>query len=217
LIYFIAVELHISDIEKQELSDEKDLRIKLDSNNRKRKVIMAEQNDAAYNKLVKEMNDLRGELLTLKKQVAESENEDKFETALGFVKEEFLGMSPTKSLQWVTTTLAPRLKRESCKFPLYFGALRTMAMAGEMVVWTCAGYNRGTKCQAKWHVYENPQRSSRDIRLHCCTLCYDGLGVLSEHRMVDCPWLKDSTWEEIKEEELLRSKDFGIASTSQQN
>ncbi len=159
---------------------------------------MAEHNQEAYDKLTKEMQVLREELHNLRQEVVQSGAADTTEAALGFNKAEFLAMSATKSLQWVTSTLAPKLKQECNKYPSYFGAIRVMAMPAEMVVWTCAGYNRGSKCKEKWHVYDRPKSSSSDIRLHCCTLCYDGLGVLSEHKILDCPWLKESTWIEIR-------------------
>lgn len=202
---FIAVEFHITNAEKEELienedavADKADLRDKLTQINRKRKSTMAEQNQDSYERLAKEMQNLREELHTLRQEVVQSGAADSNETAFGFDKNEFLAMSATKSLQWVTTTLAPKVKQECSKYPSYFGALRAMAMPSEMVVWTCAGFNRGTQCKSKWHVYERPNRSSSDIRLHCCTLCYDALGVLSEHKMIDCPWLKESTWIEIR-------------------
>jgi hypothetical protein len=201
----ISVELHITNSEEEDLLESDDLRKKLQSKQKKRKLTLdmaeqkqAVQDKAAYDKLAKEMSDLREELLTLRQEVVKSGATNTSESALGFNKEEFLAMSPTKSLQWVTTTLAPRLKLESIRYQSYFGAIRLLAMSGEMVVWTCAGYNRGTQCHAKWHVYERSPRTSRDIRLHCCTLCYDGLGILSEHRLIDCPWLKESTWIEIR-------------------
>ncbi len=157
--------------------------------------------DEDQERLTKELKVLREELHNLRQEVVRSgasNSTEATEVALGFDKEKFLAMSPTKSLQWVTTTLAPKLKLESCKYPSYFEAIKTLAMSAEMVVWTCAGYNRGSQCQEKWHVYERPRSTSRDIRLHCCTLCYDGLGILSEHRLLDCPWILESTWIEIR-------------------
>lgn len=159
---------------------------------------MAEQSQAEIDKLTQEMKVLREEIHSIRQEVAQTGASSSEEAALGFNKAEFLAMSTTKSLQWVTSTLAPKLKQECNKYPSYFGAFGAMAMHSEMVVWTCAGFNRGSQCKAKWHVYERPQRSSSDIRLHCCTLCYDALGILSEHRMLDCPWLKESTWIEIR-------------------
>jgi hypothetical protein len=176
--------------------ENKDLRSTLINRKRKSQTVMAEQSQEAYDKLVKDLHDLREELHTLRREV-KSDTPVSVESVLGFNKEAFLAMSPTKSLQWVTTTLAPKLKLEASKYPSYFSAIRILAMSGEMVVWTCAGFNRGSQCQSKWHVHERPNRS-RDIRLHCCTLCYDALGILSEHRILDCPWLKEETWQEIR-------------------
>ena len=195
---FFAVEIHITETEKDELADSHDLREKLQSGSRKRKSEMAD-NQASLEAVTQEMKILRGEIHKLRQEAARAGLANTEEAALGFNKTEFLALSPTKSLQWVTSTLAPRLKEESNKYPSYFGAIKLMAMPGEMVVWTCAGFNRGMQCHSKWHVYERlREHNVRDIRLHCCTLCYDGLGVLSEHRLLECPWLKESTWIEIR-------------------
>ncbi len=199
IFVFVAVELHISNTEKNDLIADADLREKIVGTRKRKANEMAGQDQAVYEKLNNELRVLREEMFTLRQEVIRSGLTETDEAALGFSKEEFLAMSPTKSLQWVTTTLAPRLKQESNRFRPYFSAVRLMAMPAEMVVWTCAGFNRGTQCKAKWHIYERPNQSSNgDMRLHCCTLCYDGLGVLSEHRLLDCPWLKESNWIEIR-------------------
>ncbi len=172
------------------------------------KSTMAESTLADYDRITSKLEVLRNEIYELRQEKIRSGSTNTDKSALGFDVKEFLSISPTKSLKWVTTTLAPRLKQESNKFPSYFASIKLMAMPAEMVYWTCAGYNRGTKCQSKLHVYERPDwernqtnhtsRNHMEVRLHCCTLCYDGLGVLSEHRMIDCPWLKESNWIEIR-------------------
>ena len=193
-----SVELHITETEKDDLTINHDLRERLQTGSRKRKLEMAD-NQATLETVTQEMKVLRGEIHKLRQEAVRAGLTNTEESALGFSKPEFLALSPTKSLQWVTSTLAPKLKEESNKYPSYFGAIKLMAMPSEMVVWTCAGFNRGMQCHSKWHVYERiREHGVRDIRLHCCTLCYDGLGVLSEHRLIECPWLKESTWIEIR-------------------
>jgi hypothetical protein len=195
-------------------------RLQLNSRKRVANHSMAEQDQATYDKLTKELKVLREEIHNLRQEVVRTGATDTNEAAFGFDKAEFLNMSPTKCLQWVATTLAPKLKEEANKYPSYFGPIKLMAMPAEMVVWTCAGFNRGSQCKAKWHVYERPKASSSDIRLHCCTLCYDGLGILSEHRILDCPWLKESNWIEIRggtKREADREADLELDSTACSN
>ena len=174
------------------------MRAKLNSGTRKRRMSEAVSQEA-LKKVTDEVNELRSELAKLRKEAREGAKEV-VGYALGFKMEEFMNMSHTKSLQWVTNVLAKRLKDRVAKYPSYFGPIMLMGGASEMDAWTCAGFNRGGKCYAKWHVFDRPGRFNgvdREVRLHCCTLCKDALGVLSEHRLIDCPWLKKSTWIEI--------------------
>ena len=174
------------------------MRDKLKSGTRKRRMSDAVSQEA-LKKVTDEVNELRTELAKLRKEAREH-GKDVEGYALGFKMSDFMNMSHTKSLQWVTNVLAKRLKDRVAKYPSYFGPILLMGGASEMDAWTCAGFNRGGKCYAKWHVYDKPGRASgagREVRLHCCTLCKDALGVLSEHRLIDCPWLKKTTWIEI--------------------
>ena len=156
--------------------------------------------EEALKKVTDEVKELRSELAKLRREAGERGQEVEGH-ALGFKMSDFMSMSHTKSLQWVTNVLAKRLKERVAKYPSYFEPILRMGGACEMDAWTCAGFNRGGKCYAKWHVYDKPGglqgRVSKEVRLHCCTLCKDAMGVLSEHRLIDCPWLKKSTWYEI--------------------
>jgi len=136
IFVFVAVELHISNTEKNDLIADADLREKIVGTRKRKANEMAGQDQAVYEKLNNELRVLREEMFTLRQEVIRSGLTETDEAALGFSKEEFLAMSPTKSLQWVTTTLAPRLKQESNRFRPYFSAVRLMAMPAEMVVWT---------------------------------------------------------------------------------
>ena len=169
------------------------------SGTRKRRMSEA-VSEEALKKVTDEVKELRNELAKLRKEAGERGQEVEGH-ALGFILSEFMSMSHTKSLQWVTNVLAKRLKERVAKYPSYFEPILRMGGAREMDAWTCAGFNRGGKCYSKWHIYDKPGgpqgRGSKEMRLHCCTLCKDALGVLSEHRLIECPWLKKSTWFEI--------------------
>jgi hypothetical protein len=194
------VELHVTKAEKA------DLRSKLKKTGRKRSMAGKDDTQNELQKVSSELKELRQEIKKLREEAVAKVTEESFEEGyeLGFDKEKFLALNPTKSLQWVTTTLAVKMKEEVAKYPSYFGPIQLLGRSGsEMVVWTCAGFNRGGNCQARWHIHDKPsarvpERVHREMRLHCCTLCYDGLGILSEHRLLDCPWIKKSTWYEIR-------------------
>ena len=114
----------------------------------------------------------------------------------------FPSSKPTRSLQWVSSTLAPTLKQEISLHPEKFRGLECVASNKTQNVWTCAGFNRGN-CNAKWHVHERPAKNNvahkfRDLRLHSCTLCYEAFGILVDHPMICCPWIKISTWENLE-------------------
>ncbi len=153
-------------------------------------------------KVTDEVKELREELAKLREEAKEKVAEEEvFE--MGFKLNEFMAMSQTKALQWVTNVLAVRFKQRIEKCSSYFRPIMQLGGQSEMDARTCAGYNRGGNCHSKWHVYEKyGQRAYTEVRLHCCTLCKDALGVMCEHRLIDCPWLKKSTWIEICEGQM---------------
>ncbi len=173
-----------------------DLRIRLQEGNKKRRMSGAPTQEE-LKKVTDELNELRREMAKIREEAKEKGLAD-IGFALGFKMEEFMAMSQTKSLQWVTNVLAPKLKERVNKYRSYFAPIILMGGKCEMEAWTCAGFNRGGTCHSKWHVYERyGHRSNKEVRLHCCTLCKDALGVFSEHKLIDCPWLKRSTWYEV--------------------
>ena len=46
-----------------------------------------------------------------------------------------------------------------------------------------------------------------DLRLHCCTLCLESLGIIVGHPVMNCPWVLKKTWESI--EKLARTNEDG--------
>ncbi len=148
-------------------------------------------------KVTDELKELRRELAEIREKAKEKGLADEG-YAFGFKMDEFMAMSQTKSLQWVTNVLAVKLKERVDRYRSYFTPILLLGGKCEMDAWTCAGYNRGGTCHSKWHVYERyGHRNNKEVRLHCCTLCKDAMGVFSEHRLIECPWLKRSTWYEV--------------------
>jgi hypothetical protein len=140
------------------------------------------------------------ELETMKRKITALENGGETRYALGFDPSEFSKMKFTESLQWVTSTLVASLKQEMENFPEYFKIVKEIGNVVEIGNKACAGYNRGYPCRKKWHTYirHTGQRDGgEELRLHCCALCMEGLGILSGHPLINCPWIKLDTWNNI--------------------
>ena len=203
--------MHVSETDRQYLEVDRDLRDKLEENSKKRKMDGPDELTATKEALLRmssEMKQLRDEMDELRKEKGSTSAGAMEDFALGFNATEFLAMNPTKSLQWVSSTLVPRLKHEMAIHNVQFKGLVAISRTKTQSVWTCAGFNRGGNCTAKWHVHErtaknNPTYKYKDLRLHCCTLCYDGLGILVEHPLTSCPWIIASTWTKIGEDSDL--------------
>jgi len=163
------------------------------------------QTKEALLKVNDEIRKLREEMSEMRK---EREKDVKTETiesyALGYNAKEFLAMNPTKSLQWISNTLVPRFKQEMETHRTHFSALSVVSGAKTPSIWTCSGFNRGGSCNAKWHLHERPAKNNpafkyKDLRLHCCALCYEGIGILTNHPFTSCPWILEATWNKLNE------------------
>ena len=202
--YFFSVEMHVTDVDREYL--DVDLRNKLEENTKKRKMTTTDELAAtkeALKKVTDEMKLIREEMNEMRKDQGATGAGAPENFALGFSVNDFMTMSPTKSLQWVSSTLVPRLKQEMAKHGDKFKGVAIISGAKPPNMWTCAGYNRGN-CNAKWHLYErpaknNPSHKFKDLRLHGCTLCYEAFGFLVNHPLMGCPWIKDVTWESLDE------------------
>jgi hypothetical protein len=206
-IVSISVTFDVSDADRDFLETDGDLRAKLDLGSKKRKMEstseLAETKEALQ-RMTDEMNQLRKDMDEMRKEHESKRAVNSEEFALGYCAKDFLAMNPTKSLQWVSATLVPRLKQEVTKHQSKMLGLDLIKGSRSQSILTCAGYNRGGNCLAKWHIHErcsknNPQQKFKDLRLHCCTLCCDGLGILVEHPFTSCPWIKAGTWKKLEE------------------
>ena len=162
--------------------------------------------DETTKNMKKEMDELRKRIDELQKigemgQVHSLEFDDQKYLAKGFIE----------SAKWITSTVAKnmkeRMKKEETRWepflkmePCEFGT-------------PCATFNRGESCNlGKWHTSPkkrpitsrisepfrpgNPGKQStrEELRLHCCTLCFKALGMMSNHSVLDCPWVLEKNW-----------------------
>jgi len=205
LLIFFPVELHISETDREYLEADRDLRQKL-----KRKMDSSDELTQTKDALVRmddEIKQLREELAKIKKEQergAESSG-PLVNYALGYDAKAFMAMTPTKSLQWVSDTLVPKLKQEMDNHRREFSGLQMVTGEKTDSIWTCSGFNRGGSCTSRWHVHDRPAKNNpslrfKDLRLHCCALCYEGLGVLINHPVTSCPWILTSTWSKLGEQ-----------------
>jgi len=141
--------------------------------------------------VTEKMEKMREEMIAL-------ENGGRVRYALGFDPVEFNKLKYTESLQWVTTYLVVNMKQEMENYPVYFRCIKEVGNVAEIGNKACAGYNRGASCRKKWHVFMRHTGrgggGSEELRLHCCALCMEAMGVLCGHPLIDCPWIKMSTW-----------------------
>lgn len=162
----------------------------------------------ALQRMNEEMMQMREEMAEIRKEAEAKRGDAPGGFALGYVDKDFLSMGPVESLQWVSNILAPRLKAEILKQDMTMAGLNLIIGSKSPSIWTCAGFNRGGSCNAKWHVHERfckskPNIQFKDLRLHSCTLCYEGLGILCDHPVTDCPWIKLDTWNGLLQKKTL--------------
>lgn len=153
----------------------------------------------ALKRVTEEIDALRAEMKKIRES-ATSGTLDKF--AFGFDPKEFNAMNFTQGLAWVNDTLVDKLKQEMTKFPDSFLIFTQLGNVKETGVRICARFNRGDSCTNSWHVHNKPKKGKsgyhRELRLHCCAVCMGALGIFANHHMMECPWLKSTTWEELQ-------------------
>ncbi len=198
-----AVEFNINDAERFDLREVADLReIIVEAESKKRKMDQTKSEVATgsddeliatqlrLKKVTEEMEKLREEMVIL-------QNRGGVRYALGFDPGEFIKLKFTESLRWVTTILMPRMKEEMTKYPEFFRIVQLIGNSCDVGAKACAGYNRGSPCRSKWHTFSRQTGAYsgvEDLRLHCCALCLDALGLISGHPLVECPWINESSW-----------------------
>ena len=102
--------MHVTDVDIEYLDI--DLRDKLEENSKKRKMTSMDELAAtkeALKKVTEEMTQIRKEMNEMRKDQGASGAGAPEDFALGFVVNDFMTMSPTKSRQWVSSTLVQDL------------------------------------------------------------------------------------------------------------
>ncbi len=196
-LIYSAVEINLTEEEIDDLSEQIDLReVILDKRQKMAEPGSSDELVATQQALKRVTNELE----TMKRKITALESGGEARYALGFDPIEFNKLKFTESLQWVTSTLVVNLKQEMENFPEYFRMVKEIGNVMEIGNKACAGFNRGSACRKKWHTYWR-QTGHKDgiveLRLHCCVLCMEGLGILSGHPVINCPWIKLDTWNRI--------------------
>lgn len=120
--------------------------------------------------------------------------------ALGFVPSVVLAKSHVDMLKWVAEVLSINLKKRMESHPDHFRVLATISGVDSVGVRTCPVFNRLEFCALKWHHNTKMANSGRvraDLRIHCCTLCLEAIGIICGHPLLRCPWIYEDTWMKI--------------------
>jgi len=146
--------------------------------------------------VTEEMEDMKSEMSSLKS--ASTRPLRIF--ALGFVPSVVLAKTHVDMLKWVADVLSINLKKRMEGHPDHFRVLSTIAGVDSIGVRTCPVFNRLEFCALKWHhntKLSNTGRVRADLRIHCCTLCLEALGIICGHPLLRCPWIYEDTWKKI--------------------
>jgi hypothetical protein len=120
--------------------------------------------------------------------------------ALGFVPSVVLAKTHVDMLKWVADVLSVNLKKRMESHPDHFRILSTISCVDSVGVRTCPVFNRLEYCALKWHHNTKMANSGRvraDLRIHCCTLCLEAIGIICGHPLLRCPWIYEDTWKKI--------------------
>jgi hypothetical protein len=125
--------------------------------------------------------------------------------ALGFIPSVVLTKNNVELLKWVTEVLTPKMKERMALTPNYFRVVEDVAGVEAVGIRTCPVFNRIERCALKWHHHTKITRAGReraDLRLHCCTLCMEALGIICGHPLLRCPWIFEDTWRRISQDNV---------------
>jgi hypothetical protein len=160
---------------------------------------------------------LKAEMDEMRKTIARLSSEStkctQMTYALGFDPDEYMSMGFIESANWIGEKIAIRMRKRMNEMPGRWTIFKLFKPPEIKTLVTCVAYNRGDTCrQGKWHTFlkrasSNPeidvrQRLQRgdldpgreELRVHACTLCWKGIGVLSMHHVLECPWISEDNW-----------------------
>lgn len=124
--------------------------------------------------------------------------------ALGFIPTLVLAKSHVDMLKWVADVLSPNMKKRIESHGDHFSIISTVTGVDTVGVRTCPIFNRVEYCALKWHHMTKMGKSGRsrsELRIHCCTLCMEALGIICGHPLLKCPWIYEDTWKKITSSE----------------
>ena len=147
--------------------------------------------------VTQEMDGMRSEIATLKMATAPKPLRI---FALGFVPSVVLAKNHVDMLKYVAEVLSINMKKRMDGFRNYFNVIEVIRGVESVGVRTCPIFNRIEFCPVKWHHMSKMAKSGRmraDLRIHCCTLCLEALGIICGHPLFKCPWIYEDTWKKI--------------------
>ena len=192
-----------------------DLRGKIEDNTKKRKMENQDlllETQALLKKVSQEMESLQGEVVQLKAaaiapqpRVPQPRGTVPSIFEWGFNREAFGKLHPMGALRWISNNLTERFKLEilsTQEFPIE--AYKLIKGTRRIGARTCGNYNQGNSCSERWHdndrqMMRDQHRQGRELRLHCCTLCFEVLEIIVDHPVTRCPWIMKRTWEKIRQ------------------
>lgn len=121
--------------------------------------------------------------------------------ALGFIPSVVLAKNHVELLKWVSDVLANSMKKRMAEHGNHFKVIQTVSGVEAVGARTCPTFNRIEQCSVKWHHMTKSTKTGRsrsELRLHCCTLCLEALGIISGHPLLRCPWIYEETWKRIE-------------------
>ncbi len=126
--------------------------------------------------------------------------------ALGFIPSLILAKSHVDMLKYVSDVLSINMKMKMESYRGHFRVIESVSGVESVGIRTCPVFNRIEYCALKWHHMSKVTRSGRtraDLRIHCCTLCLEALGIICGHPLLRCPWIYEDTWKKIPVETSL--------------
>jgi hypothetical protein len=148
-------------------------------------------------KVTGEMEDMRKEMATIRSSNTKPATRI---FALGFVPSIALAKPNVELLRWVAEVLSISMKRRMEVHRDHFRIIEQVSGVDAIGARTCPSYNKIERCSLKWHQMVKTTRSGyqrTELRIHCCTLCLEALGIICGHPLLKCPWIYEDTWTNI--------------------
>ncbi len=120
--------------------------------------------------------------------------------ALGFIPSVVLAKNHVDLLKWVTEVLSISMKKRMEEHVDHFSVIKSISGVESVGARTCPTFNRIERCVVKWHQMSKTTGAGKtraELRLHCCTLCIEALGIISGHPLLKCPWVYEETWSKL--------------------